>query len=85
MALSGGGRDLAEHRRVSRAQVLGLRRGHWGAETSVIWRRGVQLTSQQRGSLERDGYLLVPLLLDETVIARMASRLGELVRGVIVG
>lgn len=48
-------------------------------------RRGVQLTSQQRASLERDGYLLVPLLLDETVIVRMAGRLEELVRQTIAG
>jgi hypothetical protein len=40
----------------------------------------VQLSAQQRRSLERDGYLLVPSLLDDTVIARMASRLTELVR-----
>ena len=40
----------------------------------------VQLSAQQRRSLQRDGYLLVPSLLDDTVIARMASRLAELVR-----
>jgi phytanoyl-CoA dioxygenase PhyH len=42
--------------------------------------RGGLLTAQQRGSLEREGYLLVPSLLDETVIGRMRSRLEELVR-----
>jgi hypothetical protein len=42
--------------------------------------RGGQLTAQQRGSLERDGYQLVPSLLDEMVIGRMRSRLKELVR-----
>jgi hypothetical protein len=40
----------------------------------------VQLNAQQRGSLERDGYLLVPSLLADTVIARMAGCLAELVR-----
>jgi hypothetical protein len=38
------------------------------------------MSAQQRRSLERDGYLLVPSLLDETAMARMASRLAELVR-----
>jgi len=42
--------------------------------------RAGQLSARQRGSLERDGYLLVPLLLDEMVIAQMANRLSELVR-----
>jgi ectoine hydroxylase-related dioxygenase (phytanoyl-CoA dioxygenase family) len=37
------------------------------------------LTAQQRESLERDGYLLVPSLLDETVLVRITSRLEELV------
>jgi len=40
----------------------------------------VQLSAQQRKSLERDGYLLVPSLLGDTVIARMTSRLAEVVR-----
>jgi hypothetical protein len=40
----------------------------------------VQLSAQQRSSLERDGYLLVPSLLDDMVIARMTSRVAELVR-----
>jgi len=42
--------------------------------------RAGQLSARQRGSLERDGYVLVPSLLDETVIAQMANRLSELVR-----
>ena len=37
------------------------------------------LGAQQRESLERDGYLLVPSLLDETVLGRITSRLEELV------
>jgi ectoine hydroxylase-related dioxygenase (phytanoyl-CoA dioxygenase family) len=41
---------------------------------------GGQLSDQQRRSLQHDGYVLVPSLLDETVIAEMASRLAELVR-----
>ena len=39
-----------------------------------------QLSAQQRESLECNGYLLVPCLLDETVLGRIASRLEELVR-----
>jgi Phytanoyl-CoA dioxygenase (PhyH) len=39
-----------------------------------------RLTAQQRESLERDGYLLVSCLLEETALVRMASRLQELVR-----
>jgi hypothetical protein len=38
------------------------------------------LSAQQRESLERDGFLLVPSLLDETVLGRIATRLEELVR-----
>lgn len=41
------------------------------------------LTAQQQGSLDRDGYLLVPALLDETVIGRIKSRLAELVRDTV--
>jgi hypothetical protein len=52
-------------------------------KTVAMGHRGVGLTSHRRGSLERDGYLLVPSLLDETVIVRMASRLDELVRQTI--
>jgi len=39
-----------------------------------------RLDERQRESLDRDGYLLVPSLLDETVTGRMRSRLEELVR-----
>ena len=42
--------------------------------------RAGQLSAQQREALERDGYLLVPSLLDETLTARMAGRLSELIR-----
>lgn len=42
--------------------------------------RAGQLSAQQRRSLERDGYLLVPSLLDEAAVARMAGRLAEFVR-----
>jgi ectoine hydroxylase-related dioxygenase (phytanoyl-CoA dioxygenase family) len=37
------------------------------------------LSARQRESLERDGYLLVPSLLEETVLERITSRLEELV------
>ena len=39
-----------------------------------------RLSAEQRESLERDGYLLVSSLLDETVLVRIESRLKELVR-----
>ena len=42
--------------------------------------RAGQLSAQQRRSLERDGYLMVLSLLDEAAIARITSRLTELVR-----
>jgi len=34
----------------------------------------------ERDSPDRDGYLLVPSLMDRAVLARLRSRLGELVR-----
>jgi ectoine hydroxylase-related dioxygenase (phytanoyl-CoA dioxygenase family) len=37
------------------------------------------LSGQQRRSLERDGYLMVPSLLEETVLERITNRLEELV------
>lgn len=46
----------------------------------LVRHRVGQLSAQQRESLERDGYLMVPSLLAETVIARLAGRLSELVR-----
>jgi hypothetical protein len=42
------------------------------------------LTAGQRESLERDGYLLVPSLLDEMVLAPMRARLDELVHRILV-
>jgi ectoine hydroxylase-related dioxygenase (phytanoyl-CoA dioxygenase family) len=41
---------------------------------------GRGLTLAERDSLDRDGYLLVPSLMDKAVLARLRSRLGELVR-----
>ena len=41
---------------------------------------GRALTVPDRDSLERDGYLLVPSLMDKTVLARLRNHLGELVR-----
>ena len=40
---------------------------------------GGALTVPDRDSLERDGYLLVPSLLDQAVLGRLRSRLDELV------
>jgi ectoine hydroxylase-related dioxygenase (phytanoyl-CoA dioxygenase family) len=48
-------------------------------EFSVVSRRAGLLTAGQLESLERDGYLLVPSLLDEDVLAPMRARLDELV------
>lgn len=45
--------------------------------------RAGQLSAQQRRSLEHDGYLLVPSLLDEEITGQIASRLSELVRQTI--
>jgi len=42
------------------------------------------LTAEQRESLERDGYLLAPSLLDETVLVRMRSQLAGLVYQTLV-
>jgi Phytanoyl-CoA dioxygenase (PhyH) len=50
------------------------------AKTLLVSPGPVQLSAKQRRSLEHDGYLLVPPLLDEAVMARMAGRLDELVR-----
>ena len=46
---------------------------------SIVSRRDGLLIAEQRESLERDGYLLVPSLLDEIVLAAMRARLDELV------
>jgi hypothetical protein len=58
---------------------MGLRQERRRAKTLAMSPRAGQLSAQQRRSLERDGYLLVPSLLDEAVIARIAGRLSELV------
>ena len=44
---------------------------------------GRGLTATQRASLKRDGYLLVPSLLEQRVLARIRHRLDELVRQTI--
>src|SRR5215831_20076021 len=51
---------------------------------SVVSRRAGLLTAGQLESLERDGYLLVLSLLDETVLAPMRTRLDELVYQTLV-
>ena len=50
----------------------------------VVSRRAGLLTAEQQESLERDGYLLVPSLLDEIVLAPMRARLDELVYQALV-
>jgi ectoine hydroxylase-related dioxygenase (phytanoyl-CoA dioxygenase family) len=51
---------------------------------SVVSSRGRLFSAEQRESLERDGYLLVPSLLDEIVLAPMRARLDELVYQTLV-
>src|SRR5215471_11246540 len=51
---------------------------------SVVSGRDGLLIAEQRESLERDGYLLVPSLLDEIVLAPMRARLDELVYQTLV-
>ena len=51
---------------------------------SIVSCRDGLLIAEQRESLERDGYLLVPSLLDETVLAPMRARLDELVYQTLV-
>jgi hypothetical protein len=62
------------------ARIIGLLHQRRWAKTLPVSLGGVHLSAQQRRSLEGDGYLLVPSLLDDTVIARMTSRLTEMVR-----
>ena len=59
---------------------MGLRYERHRAETWPVRQQAELLTAQQRESLECDGYLLVPSLLDETVLGPIASRLEEHVR-----
>jgi ectoine hydroxylase-related dioxygenase (phytanoyl-CoA dioxygenase family) len=59
---------------------MGLRYERHRAETWPVRQQAELLSAQQRESLERDGYLLAPSLLDETVLGPIASRLEELVR-----
>ena len=56
-----------------------MRHRQWQRRISVVSRRAGLLTAGQRESLQRHGYLLVPSLLDEIVLAPMRARLGELV------
>lgn len=58
---------------------MGLRHERHRAETLPVRQQAGHLSPQQRESLERDGYLLVPSLLGETVLGRITSRLEELV------
>lgn len=51
---------------------------------SVVSRRDGLSIAEQRESLERDGYLLVPSLLDEIVLAPVRARLDELVHQTLV-
>src|SRR5215469_11194260 len=55
-----------------------LRRPAPARRILTVSRRDGLLTAEQEESLERDGYLMVPSLLDEIVLAPMRSRLDQL-------
>jgi ectoine hydroxylase-related dioxygenase (phytanoyl-CoA dioxygenase family) len=59
---------------------MGLRHELHRPETWPVRQQAELLSAQQRESLERDGYLLMPSLLDETDLGPIASRLEKLVR-----
>jgi hypothetical protein len=59
---------------------MGSRYERHRVETWLVRQQAELLSTQQRELLERDGYLLVPSLLDGTVLGPIASRLEELVR-----
>ena len=46
--------------------------------------RGDRLTAREREALDRDGYLVVPALLDEPVLRPVRARLEDLVQQTIV-
>jgi hypothetical protein len=58
---------------------MGLRNERHRAKTLPVRQQAGHLSAEQRQSLEGDGYLLVPSLLDETVLGPIASRLEQLV------
>jgi hypothetical protein len=62
--------------------IFGCRCVVRGRRLSIVTSRR-RLTATERASLQRDGYLLVPSLLDEGVLARTRHRLDELVRQTI--
>lgn len=74
------GTTLRSIRAVWQGQLMDLPHGRCAAKTWAMGHRGAKLTAQQRGSLERDGYLVVTSLLTEAVIGRMTGRVEELVR-----
>jgi phytanoyl-CoA dioxygenase PhyH len=51
---------------------------------AIVSRQDGLLTAERRESLERDGYLLVSSLLDETVLAPVRARLDEMVHQTLV-
>ena len=59
---------------------MSLPRKRCRAKTLPMRQQARHLSAQQRESLGRDGYLLVPSLLDEAVLGPIAIRLEELVR-----
>jgi len=61
-----------------RDRISGCAAGRARRRLSTV-NAGRALTVPERDSLERDGYLLVPSLLDQAVLGRLRSRLDELV------
>src|SRR5262249_34026980 len=53
-----------------------LRAGGRPAKNRPVGHRGDRLTARERESLDRDGYLVVPALLDEPVIRPLLTRLA---------
>jgi ectoine hydroxylase-related dioxygenase (phytanoyl-CoA dioxygenase family) len=58
---------------------MGLRQDRRRTKILPMRQQARRLSAQQRESLERDGYLLVPSLLEETVLERITNRLEDLV------
>jgi ectoine hydroxylase-related dioxygenase (phytanoyl-CoA dioxygenase family) len=61
-----------------------LRRRRWPAKNRPVSARRDRLTAGERESLDRDGYLVVPALLDEHIVAPVRARTAELVHDTIV-
>ena len=61
-----------------------LRPRRFSAKNRPVGHRGDRLTAREREALDRDGYLVVPALLDEPVLRPVRARLEDLVQQTIV-